>query len=201
MEKLMVEKVTDKIGHLDLLAALEAFGLLLQANNNAVFRYATATSDAGSTAGEQLTAEQALRQHYRDLLDLVGQQRSLVAALAERAIELADVREWADGVKAALSSELADRVTDEEVAVAHAVIQGENLYADANRYRYLRGRNLDAIEAGGIFAGMTQGPEGGGQVLNGETLDKAIDSRLNTAAPAPKKSAIILPFGDGGVRG
>ncbi|HBD90228.1 MAG: hypothetical protein A2092_15770 [Rhodobacteraceae bacterium GWE1_64_9] len=42
---------------------------------------------------------------------------------------------------------------------------------DAARYRWLRTRNLDAISAGGVFAGKT--PEN--VVLNGDDLDAAID--------------------------
>jgi hypothetical protein len=42
---------------------------------------------------------------------------------------------------------------------------------DAQRYRWLRNRDLNAIDKGGLFVGMT--PEN--IVLNGEDLDKAID--------------------------
>lgn len=45
---------------------------------------------------------------------------------------------------------------------------------DARRYRFLRERNIDAIRAGGIFAGMT--PEN--IVINGDDLDREIDLRL-----------------------
>ena len=45
--------------------------------------------------------------------------------------------------------------------------------ADATRYRWLRERDLDTIDAGGVFAGVT--PEN--MVLNGDDLDAAIDAR------------------------
>lgn len=46
------------------------------------------------------------------------------------------------------------------------------LYAD--RYRYLRERPLDAVSAGGVFAGKT--PDN--VVLNGADLDAAIDAAM-----------------------
>ena len=42
---------------------------------------------------------------------------------------------------------------------------------DAARYRYLRERDLDTIDRGGVFAGMT--PKN--VVLNGDDLDRAVD--------------------------
>ena len=45
----------------------------------------------------------------------------------------------------------------------------------AKRYVYLRERSLDAIKAGGVFAGMT--PDN--VVLNGEDLDAVIDAALD----------------------
>lgn len=45
---------------------------------------------------------------------------------------------------------------------------------DAARYRYLRERDLETINQGGVFAGMT--PEN--VVLNGEDLDQACDAGL-----------------------
>ncbi len=46
------------------------------------------------------------------------------------------------------------------------------LHKDAERYRWLRSRDLETISRGGVFAGIT--PEN--QVLNEETLDEAIDA-------------------------
>lgn len=61
---------------------------------------------------------------------------------------------------------------------APVTVQGQvpdnNIERDALRYRYLRNRDLDAIEHGGVFAGMT--PEN--FVLNGEDLDREIDAAL-----------------------
>lgn len=48
------------------------------------------------------------------------------------------------------------------------------LSADAARYRFLRRQPLDAIHAGGVFAGQT--PEN--LALNGEELDEMIDAAI-----------------------
>lgn len=48
----------------------------------------------------------------------------------------------------------------------------EKVKAYAKRYAYLRERSLDAIKAGGVFAGLT--PEN--VVLNGDDLDAAVDA-------------------------
>lgn len=45
---------------------------------------------------------------------------------------------------------------------------------DAKRYRWLRERDLDTIEAGGVFAGKT--PDN--VVLAGDDLDEAIDHAM-----------------------
>lgn len=48
---------------------------------------------------------------------------------------------------------------------------------DAARYRWLRGRNLETIQKGGVFAGVT--PEN--MVINGVDLDNAIDAAIEAA--------------------
>lgn len=48
------------------------------------------------------------------------------------------------------------------------------LAMDANRYRWLRSRDLDTIKAGGVFAGLT--PDN--LVINEEDLDAAVDAAL-----------------------
>lgn len=50
------------------------------------------------------------------------------------------------------------------------------LAKDARRYRWLRERDLDAIHAGGVFAGQT--PQN--LVLNGEDLDGAVDAAIGS---------------------
>lgn len=50
----------------------------------------------------------------------------------------------------------------------------DSLLRDAERYRWIRQRNLDTISQGGVFAGMT--PQN--LVLNEETLDEAIDAAM-----------------------
>lgn len=52
----------------------------------------------------------------------------------------------------------------------------ELLEKDAARYRFLRERDIDEIEKGGVFAGLT--PDN--LVLNGMDLDSAIDSAMAT---------------------
>lgn len=63
------------------------------------------------------------------------------------------------------------------------------IFQYAKRYAYLRERHLDAIKAGGVFAGMT--PDN--VVLNGNDLDAAIDAALallvNTRANLPATRA------------
>lgn len=50
------------------------------------------------------------------------------------------------------------------------------------RYRWLRDRNLETINQGGVFAGIT--PEN--MILNGVDLDAAVDAAIE-AAPNPTK--------------
>lgn len=54
------------------------------------------------------------------------------------------------------------------------VEEAPQLRKDAERYRWLRSRDLNAISQGGVFAGLT--PDN--LVLNEETLDKAIDAAM-----------------------
>lgn len=58
--------------------------------------------------------------------------------------------------------------------VARLKAECEGLRLDAERYRWLRGRDLEAIHEGGVFAGQT--PRN--VVLNGEDLDAAIDAAI-----------------------
>ena len=48
---------------------------------------------------------------------------------------------------------------------------------DAERYRWLRGRDFETIQQGGVFAGVT--PEN--MVINGVDLDNAIDAAIEAA--------------------
>jgi hypothetical protein len=63
---------------------------------------------------------------------------------------------------------LADHIA---AALAHAF---EPTLADVDRYRWLRDRDLDTIEKGGVFAGRI--PEN--VVVSGPDLDKAIDAAM-----------------------
>ena len=80
-----------------------------------------------------------------------------------------------------------DRIEDYDTAYVRADItdalaerceslraDNERLRADAARYQFLRARDLDAIYAGGVFAGQT--PQN--VVLNGDDLDREIDAAL-----------------------
>ena len=49
--------------------------------------------------------------------------------------------------------------------------EADGLRKDADRYQWLRGRDLETVRNGGIFAGMT--PEN--VILNGLDLDQRID--------------------------
>lgn len=60
------------------------------------------------------------------------------------------------------------------MAVLTAIDFGD-LYLDALRYRWLRARDLDSIQQGGVFVGLT--PEN--LVLNGADLDGAIDTEMD----------------------
>lgn len=51
------------------------------------------------------------------------------------------------------------------------------LVKDAMRYRHLRSKDLDTIQWGGVFAGMT--PDN--FVLNGEDLDREVDAEMEAA--------------------
>ncbi len=59
--------------------------------------------------------------------------------------------------------------------LGHAADEIERLRADADRYNWLRTRDLDTINQGGVFAGMT--PEN--VILNEDDLDRAIDAAMN----------------------
>lgn len=61
-----------------------------------------------------------------------------------------------------------------EVAYIQAV-DGLCAAVDANRYQYLRSRDLDTIDQGGIFVGMTPS----NVVMNGADLDEAIDKAMS----------------------
>lgn len=62
------------------------------------------------------------------------------------------------------------------MTVDEIVSELRQLTADANRYRYLRAADIDAVHKGGIFAGKT--PEN--LVINGIDLDEEIDALLYT---------------------
>src|SRR5690606_32712536 len=52
-----------------------------------------------------------------------------------------------------------------------ASAEADDVTTDAQRYRWLRARDLDAVDEGGVFIGMTSGAGHGGYVLNGIDAD------------------------------
>lgn len=66
-------------------------------------------------------------------------------------------------------------------AEADAMVAAER--ADAERYRYLRERDLDTIADGGVFVGMTPA----NIVLNLEDLDTWVDAAIRAAATGTKE--------------
>ncbi|MBA6058932.1 hypothetical protein [Pseudomonas juntendi] len=52
--------------------------------------------------------------------------------------------------------------------------ENEALRKDAERYQWLRSRDLNTISQGGVFAGIT--PQN--MVINEETLDEAVDDAI-----------------------
>lgn len=63
--------------------------------------------------------------------------------------------------------------------------ENEALRKDAERYRWLRSRDLETISKGGVFAGST--PDN--LVLNEETLDQAVDDAMGKEADQCPKSS------------
>ncbi|MCW2315276.1 hypothetical protein M2322_000810 [Rhodoblastus acidophilus] len=59
-----------------------------------------------------------------------------------------------------------------------AIAERDALAADAARYRFLRSRDLETIDRGGVFAGLT--PKN--VVLNGEDLDREVDAAICAAS-------------------
>lgn len=58
-----------------------------------------------------------------------------------------------------------------------AATEIERLTIDAVRYQWLRGRDLNTIQLGGVFAGIT--PEN--IIINEEDLDQHIDAEIKKA--------------------
>ncbi|MBN9430383.1 MAG: hypothetical protein J0H09_28150 [Burkholderiales bacterium] len=73
-----------------------------------------------------------------------------------------------------LSDDILARAERDELVQKVYELESERdaLRADAERYQWLRGRDLNTIAAGGVFAGMT--PQN--IVINGADLDSRIDA-------------------------
>ena len=105
---------------------------------------------------------------------------STIAAAADRYLDCLH------GLARTLTAQASENMVRALVAERDAVVKRaekaeaevEQLRIDAERYRYLRERDLETISAGGVFAGMT--PRN--VVLNGEDLDHAVDAALKGAS-------------------
>lgn len=75
----------------------------------------------------------------------------------------------------AMSQRAADRQIELQVALIAFLKEAGR---DAERYRWLRTRDLNTIAAGGVFAGMTPA----NVVLNEEHLDAAVDAGMKAEA-------------------
>ncbi|MDM4768651.1 hypothetical protein [Solimonas sp. SE-A11] len=64
--------------------------------------------------------------------------------------------------------------------------------ASATRYTWLRSRDLETITRGGVFAGLT--PDN--VILNGVTLDDAIDKASAANLPPPSLQSVLLRFSE-----
>ena len=97
-------------------------------------------------------------------------------AVAEGCCRVGEDDELREEVVSALVAHLRTTPEGYRLLKSGANLERENeaLRKDAERYRWLRSRDLDAIDKGGVFAGMT--PRN--VVLNEEHLDAAIDAAL-----------------------
>ncbi|ADU12004.1 hypothetical protein [Asticcacaulis excentricus] len=100
----------------------------------------------------------------------VGEAASTTAATAAQHMNA--VLAWLE----ARDLKVFDLSSPEAIPEALSAIFDE-VMADCLRYRWLRSRDLDAIDRGGVFAGRT--PEN--VVLNLEDLDRAIDAEMNAS--------------------
>lgn len=74
-------------------------------------------------------------------------------------------------------SALQQRLTAADELVNRLEAENTAMRKDTDRYQWLRGRDLNSVHLGGVFAGRT--PQN--IVLNGEDLDQAIDAALKPA--------------------
>lgn len=84
------------------------------------------------------------------------------------------ISESATACGAAVSVECSIEFMSMLPAEIGSVVEGAR--KDAERYRWLRSRDLETISQGGVFAGIT--PQN--MVLNEETLDQAVDAAMTT---------------------
>ena len=83
-----------------------------------------------------------------------------------------DPKHSAESMLSTIKSLYLERIKN--IELKKQLSEAQSYKADAERYRWLRNRDLDQINLGGVFAGMT--PEN--IVLNELDLDEAIDQAM-----------------------
>lgn len=124
----------------------------------------------------------------RELVEVAEAARKAHESLFTQCLTNGVFTQWGQPVDCTALNEAGRLASYELIAKAHAYLEtggwtrvrlvkeheNEALRKDAERYRWLRSRDLDTIDKGGVFAGMT--PRN--IVLNEEHLDTAIDAAL-----------------------
>jgi hypothetical protein len=111
---------------------------------------------------------------------LTGSIRALASSAAP-----SDVRLVEKTKTTALSSDLGISITELIQSVTGGKIDVKSVIYDAARYRWLRARDLETVNTGGIFIGKT--PDN--LVLNLEDADRAIDEAMSRAPPRSDPNA------------
>ena len=115
---------------------------------------------------ESVGAGGVSEQRVTQAKDHITQPRKMVAAQEPFGYFKAEPFGWRDCAE-----------TDEGAVALYDAPQPQADARDAGRYRFLRSRDLETINNGGVFAGVT--PDN--IVLNGTDLDAAIDAAIAAA--------------------
>jgi hypothetical protein len=86
------------------------------------------------------------------------------------------------------SFEMQERAVEQMERALRAEQQRDEAQRDAERYRFLRGRDLDTIHNGGVFAGMT--PQN--IILNEGDLDREVDAAIRRLASGPEGGSVEM---------
>ena len=143
-------------------------------------KYQSLLDDFSAYPVEALDALKAWEDHYGlEVVSLEHHARTVERAEKAEAVQAAHETEVA-ALRGELQTVERQRDDFENIAIDHmvksraALARADEAETDAKRYRYLRDRDLDTIDRGGVFAGTT--PQN--VVINGEDLDAAIDAAL-----------------------